>query len=77
MGHAVFGMTLMIKRGVGRRVWRLPGLLGALDVALVDRGVKHALALLLAVLLVHRGADLFALGGEWHRGFAFQCIAGA
>src|SRR6516164_1369554 len=53
MPHRLHRMTLMIERRVRRGVRRLPGFLGALDGALVDRGIENALAFLVAVLLVH------------------------
>ena len=62
MPHRMLGMAGKIQWRMGRGVRPLAGLLGALDVALVDRGIKHALALLGAVLLMHRPPNLLALG---------------
>jgi len=56
----------MIKRRMRRGIRRLPGLLRTLDRALVDRGVENALALLGAILRMHRSADLRTLGCQWH-----------
>ena len=55
-------MTGEIQRRMRRRIGPLAGLLGALDVALVDARIELALALLGAVLLVHRPPNLLALG---------------
>src|SRR5215472_4054392 len=60
-------VTLEIMRGMGRRIGPFAGFLGALNGAFVDRRIEYALALLLAVLLLHRRVDLLALGREWHR----------
>ena len=62
MPDRMLGMAIKIQRRMGRRVRPLASLLGALDGALVDRGIKYALALLGAVLLVHRPPNLLALG---------------
>ena len=61
MSHRMLGMAIEIQRRVGRGVRPLARLLGALDIALVDRGIEHALALLGAVLRVHCRAYLLAL----------------
>ena len=60
-------MAVEMRGRVGTRVRALAGFLGALDGALVDRGVKHTLAFLRPVLRVHRLADLLTLSCEWHR----------
>ena len=62
MPDRMLGMAGEIQRRMGRRVRPLASLLGALDGALVDRGIKYALALLGAILRVHRTADLLTLG---------------
>src|SRR6516225_7887559 len=74
MRHTVFRMTLMIKRRMRRGIRRLPGLLRALDRALVDRSVKHALALLGTILRMHRSADLRTLGSQRHGLLPFHNI---
>ena len=66
MRHTVLRMTSMIERRMRRGIRRLPGLLRTLDRALVDRSVKHALALLGTILRMHRSADLRTLGGQRH-----------
>ena|SRR6516225_9387255 len=62
MRDRMLGMAIKIQRRMGRRVRPLARLLGALDIALVDRGIKHALALLGAVLRMHRASNLLTLG---------------
>ena len=61
MPHRMLGMAGEIQWRMGRGVRPLAGLLGALDIALVDRRVKHALALLGTILAVHGLADFLAL----------------
>ena len=67
MPNRMLGMTAKIQRRMRRRIGPLARLLGTLDVALVDRRIKYALALLRPILLVHRTSDLLALGCQWHR----------
>src|SRR6516162_3391724 len=67
MPNRMLGMTAKIQRRMRRRIGPLARLLGTLDVALVDRRIKYALALLRPILRMHRAADLLALGCQWHR----------
>ena len=62
MRHRMLRMTGKIQRRIGRRVRPLAGLLSTLYISFIDRRIKHALALLGAVLLVHRSPDFLALG---------------
>src|SRR6516225_10010301 len=66
MCNRMLRMTGKIQRRMRRRIGPLARLLRALDVALVDRRIEYALALLGAVLLMHRPSNLLALGCQWH-----------
>ena len=54
-------MTGKIQRRISRRIGPLASLLGTFYISFVDARIKYALALLGAVLLVHRPPDFLAL----------------